>query len=70
LKYRVSASIYFNRREDADIIFEEVKRRKELFTAVRRGEPGEQRSFVMLERCYHDEEEPRPCEVIEKVESG
>jgi len=69
LKYRVSASLFLDRRKDAVRVFEKLKREKELFLTIRKGEPVEQRSFVRLERCYHDEEVPRPCEVVEQVES-
>jgi len=69
LKYRVSASLYLDRRRDAARIFEMLEREKELFLTVREGRPSEQRSFARLEKCYHDEEPPRPCEVVEQVES-
>ncbi|MBA7493221.1 hypothetical protein ES702_03787 [subsurface metagenome] len=28
------------------------------------GQPNEERGYIMLEKCYHDEDPPRPCEVI------
>jgi len=69
LKYRVSASVYLDEEGEAIRIFEGLKRARDLFLTIRRGEPNEQRSFVALERCYHDEEPPRPCEVVERTES-
>lgn len=29
------------------------------------GQPNEERGYITLEKCYHDEDPTKPCEVIE-----
>jgi len=69
LKFRVRADIILDDEGKAKGIFASLKGKKELFVTIRKGEPDEERSRVSIEKCYHNEESPKPCEIIEIVES-
>jgi len=69
LKFRIRADIILNDEGEAMGIFASLKGKKELFVTIRKGEPSEERSRVSIEKCYHDEEPSKPCEIIETVES-
>ena len=37
---------------------------------VNPGQPHSERSFITVQRCYHDETPAEPCQVIEHVETA
>lgn len=37
---------------------------------INEGQENEERGYVLLERCFHDEEPPQPCETIELWRTG
>jgi len=69
MKYRVTLSIIFDNYEDAKKIYDFLAGYGRLFKTIRKGEPVEERSLIMLERCYHDEEPTKPCEILEQYTS-
>jgi len=69
LRWRIRADIILSDREDAMDIFKGLKRESRKFETINKGEPNEERSRVSIEKCYHNEESPKPCEIIEIVES-
>jgi len=33
------------------------------------GQPNQERGFILIERCYHDETPPRPCDLLTMLET-
>jgi len=69
LKWRVRADIIFDDEGEAMGIFASLKGERDRFVTIRKGEPNEERSRASIEKCYHDEDPLKPCEIIETVES-
>ena len=67
--YRARIDLCFDREDTARTILNGAK--SVLSEAVRitsQGEPTAEISFVEIHKCYHDEEIPKPCEIIERIE--
>jgi len=69
MKYQIISQLFLDDESSAREIYEYLKERKGLLRTIRPGEVTEQKSFVQLARCYHDEEPPKPCELLESFES-
>jgi len=69
LKYRIDARILLDTYEDAKRLYDLIGTFKPLMRTIKEGRIGEERSYVILHRCPHDESPPEPCEIIEKIES-
>jgi len=67
VKYRIVAEIILDSEVQARGALEILKWFRGLMLTIRAGEPAEERSRILLERHYHDEDPSRPCEVIEEV---
>jgi len=67
--YRVRLNAFIEERRVAEEIYKILEEYFEHFRTVSRGEPSEERSFLTLERCFHDEVPPRPCEELESKAS-
>ena len=68
--YRVRVDLCFEAEDKPQAIFDKA----ESFLAStvkligeRAVEVGES-SFIEIHRCYHDEDPPKPCEVIKRIE--
>jgi len=69
MKYRLTFTIFIDDESDAERIYRFLEDKRGIFKTVNKGKPEEERSSVRLERCYHDEEPPKPCEVIKEFTS-
>jgi len=69
LRWRVRADIILSDEKEATDIFKSLKRESGKFETINEGEPNEERSRISIEKCHYDEESPKPCEVIEIIES-
>jgi len=69
LKWRIRADIILDAEGEAMGIFASLKDKRGLFVTIRKGEPNEERSTASVEKCYHDEDPTKPCEIIETIES-
>jgi len=69
MKYRLTFTIFLESEADAETIFRFLEEKRGIFKTIKKGEPEEERSSVRLEKCYHDEEPPKPCEVIKEFTS-
>lgn len=69
MKYRIVINIFLDpdKIDDAKKIYQFIKQHRALFKTIRKGLANEERSFIRIEKCYHDEDPPRPCEVIEEI---
>jgi hypothetical protein len=66
MKYRAWISFIADDEETARTVFNAAKGLRSRMRTVRKGEPAEERSFIILEKHYHDEDPSKPCEVIEE----
>jgi len=69
MKYRIRFDLIFDEEEEAMKAFDFLKKRRNLFRTIRKGEPNEERSILEIHKCYHDEDLAKPCEIIERIES-
>jgi hypothetical protein len=69
MKYRISICFICDEEKDAKKIYGFLKANKDLMRTVRKGEPNEEKSIIILEKHYHDEDPTKPCEEIERIES-
>lgn len=51
-------------------IVDELKKVKNYFKTIRLGEIAEERSYIVLEKCYHDENPSKPCEIVFRWKAG
>lgn len=68
MRYRVRADMSFEDPDDAEGAMTDCKKWVPRAVNVNVGEPWEEQGFAVLEKCFHDVGEGRPCEVIERVE--
>uniref|UniRef100_A0A6M3XTJ4 Uncharacterized protein n=1 Tax=viral metagenome TaxID=1070528 RepID=A0A6M3XTJ4_9ZZZZ len=66
MKYRVSISFITEREETARKIYKFLSKERGFMRTIRKGEAAEERSHIMLERHYHDEDPTKPCIIIEE----
>jgi len=69
MKYRLTITLFIDDEERAEDIFRFLEGRKALFRSIKPGSPDELKSLVRLERCYHDEEPVKPCELLKEFTS-
>jgi len=69
MKYRLTFTMILDSEADAETIYRFLEDKRGIFRTIKKGKPEEERSSVRLERCYHDEEPPKPCEVIKEFTS-
>lgn len=67
MKYRIHADLIFDAdsENDAKDVFALIKKLKGKLKTIKKGEPDEENSYAWIEKCYHDETPPRPCEILE-----
>jgi len=69
VKLRLRCDLIFNPEDEEHVkaIVKAIQDRLERLQVIRRGEPAEEKSWAMLEKCRHDEEPPGPCEELWRV---
>ena len=70
MKWQIVANVFVDEEKDAREIFSVLKKYKNLFKIIKAEDINEEGSYIMLIKCYHDEPNPQPCEVVDKVEIG
>lgn len=63
---RVHVVMAYPAEDDAKDLVQEVMNLIERAVNIRPGLPGEEISFVERERCYHDEDPMKKCELVER----
>jgi len=66
LKLRIRADITLDDQRQAARIFNFLKGFIHLYETINPRKPDEKRSQLIFEKCYHDEEPEKPCELIEE----
>jgi len=66
--YRVKLDLAFDKEDIGQAVFDKAK--AVLSKAVKTAKSGEEGeiSFIEIHKCYHDEELPKPCEIMERIE--
>jgi len=68
--YRVRIDLAFNTEDISQAVFDKAK--AVLSKAKKIARPSDpdsgETSFIEIHKCYHDEENPKPCEIIERIE--
>ena len=67
MKYRVVIDIAFDREVDAKELFDLVKSKRIKLQIINEGKQNEEMLMANYHKCYHDEEKPKPCEIIEQI---
>jgi len=67
VKYRVRCDLAFDDETTARELWEAVKAKRPSAVVIKLGTLEEERPRGDLHRCYHDEPEPKPCEIIEEI---
>jgi hypothetical protein len=72
MKLRITQTLIFDEADEAEALklFQNLKDKKEKLRTINKGRDNEEKSIIQLERCYHDESETKPCEIIERIESA
>lgn len=64
--YVINARLVFEQEQDADVLFDYLAGKFDKMSVINPGTMNEEGCSLILERCYHDEPSPLPCEVIKK----
>ena len=67
MKYRVCCDLAFADEATARELWSAVKGKKSNAVIINLGKLNEEQPSGNLHECYHDEPEPRPCKIIEKL---
>lgn len=68
MKYRITLDLFFDREADMQRVLREARARWAQAVPINPGTPTMEPSRYKAERCYHDEDPTRPCEVITEDE--
>jgi len=68
MKHRVRIDLSFDNDADAKALLVFAKTLTGKAASLNEGNDNAEMSFAEYHLCYHDEEQTRPCEVIERVE--
>lgn len=63
--YRIRVDLAFTDEDPINDIKDKVKDHLDNAIVINAGQPNEERGFITLEECYHDEDPNKPCKVIE-----
>ncbi len=67
--YRVRIDLCFNAEDISQAVFDRAKQvLSQAVKIARQGEPTGEISFIEIHKCYHDEDPPKPCEIIKRIE--
>jgi len=62
MKYRLDITLFLDDRIEAEKIRDALIVLKRLFRTINKGLDTEEKSFIRLHKCYHDEDPSKPCE--------
>lgn len=66
--YRIRIDLAFTDKDPCDDILDKARDHLAQAIVINPDQLDEERGFITLEKCYHDENPARPCEVIEHLE--
>jgi len=62
--YRLTVDLAFSSQHPVDEIAQQLLPRLPHAVTINAGLPNEERGSIILQKCYHDEDPSKPCEVI------
>lgn len=62
--YRIRLDIAFVDNDPCHDILDKALDKFDDSVIINPDQPNEERSFIILEKCYHDEEPAQPCETL------
>lgn len=65
--YRIRIDLAFTTKDPCDDILDKARDHLAQAIVINPDQPNEERGYITLERCYHDEAPSKPCEVIEHL---
>jgi len=68
--YRVTADILFQIPDEGTDFFHDCEIALGKGVTINPGQPNEEKSRILWQRCYHDDDPTKPCEVIEEHTSS
>lgn len=64
MKYRLDITLIFDDLETAEKVRKMLEMFKSKAVTINRDKLNMEKSIIRLHKCYHDEENPKPCEDI------
>lgn len=62
--YRIRIDLAFTDKDPCDDILDKALGALDDALVINSGQPDEERGYITLEKCFHDEDPSKPCEVI------
>ena len=62
--YRVTADMTFTIPDEAEDFYHDCQVALPKSQVINPGQDNEERSHISIHLCYHDEDPPKPCELI------
>lgn len=62
--YRVTADILFQSSDEARDFYRDCKLAIAKGVSIHVDQPNQERSTILHQQCFHDEDPPRPCIII------
>lgn len=66
--YRVVVNLNFNREDIPERAYRDARWLLQNAIVVNPGQPNEERGYIELQQCFHDEDPTRPCVILRHVE--
>lgn len=68
MKYKVDITCRFDNESDAKTLMDFAKNLVAKATSINEDKINAEISYILTEKCYHDELPTKPCEITEKQE--
>lgn len=63
--YRITVDLLFHDSDPANDILEEARRRIDSSFTLHPGQTNQERGFILYQKCHHDTDPRRPCDILE-----
>lgn len=64
--YRIMLDLAFTKEASCTAVKKTALDHLKNAVTINPSEPNEEKGFIVIQNCYHDEKPPKPCEVIEE----
>lgn len=65
--YRLVVNLNFSDQTDADDVYDKALDALELALIVNPGQDTEERGYLEIQQCFHDEEPTKPCVILKRA---
>lgn len=66
--YRLVVDLNFKQEDIPERAYRDAKWLLENAIIINRDQPNEERGYIELQQCFHDEEPTKPCTIIRHIE--